>query len=198
VAVHNYTQTIQIQTEVVECCPCPVFVEFYSRICLTTEENARKNLSQVKKNLSHNTVYILPKTPTHYKALTDTHITKPTHTHTTKQYKTTTVQIKTKKEKQFVTRVVFTLLCSLLIKIRNHLMPRHMYMEAVCACLPNFSMSHARLWFFSFSNIISLWGNIFSVGYYVCGVLLILLIKCGIFHVWLCSYRELESEIITV
>jgi hypothetical protein len=77
--------------------------EFYPGICLTTEEKARKNLSQgkknlsqVNKNLSHNTVYILPKTPTHYKALTDTHITKPTHTHTTKQYKTTTAQIKKK------------------------------------------------------------------------------------------------------
>jgi hypothetical protein len=41
-----------------------------------------ENLSQGKKNLSHSTVYILPKTPTHYKALTNTHITKPTHTHT--------------------------------------------------------------------------------------------------------------------
>ena len=91
--------------------------EFYPAICLTTEEKARKtlsqdkkNLSQVKKNLSQSTVYILPKTPTHYKTLTNTHITKPTHTHThkhthththththnTKQYKTATVQIKTK------------------------------------------------------------------------------------------------------
>ena len=43
---------------------------------------ARKNLSQVKKDLSQSTVYILPKTPTHYKTLTNTHITKPTHTHT--------------------------------------------------------------------------------------------------------------------
>jgi hypothetical protein len=56
----------------------------------------KKNLSQVKQNLSQSAVFILPKTPTHYKALTNTHITKPTHTHTTKQYKTTTVQIKTK------------------------------------------------------------------------------------------------------
>jgi hypothetical protein len=79
------------------------------RFYVTTVEKARKNLSQgkknfgqVKKNLSQSTVYILPKTPTHYKTLTNTHITKPihinTHTHkhehTTKQYKTTTVQIK--------------------------------------------------------------------------------------------------------
>jgi hypothetical protein len=95
----------------------PRLCEFYPGICLTTEEKARKNLSQgkenlsqvkknlsqgkenlsqVKKNLNHSTVYILPKTPTHYKALTNTHITKPTPIHTTKQYKTTTVQIKTK------------------------------------------------------------------------------------------------------
>jgi hypothetical protein len=50
-----------------------------------------KNLSQVKKNLSQSTVYILAKHPhkhTNYNP-------PPTHTHTTKQYKTTTVQIKT-------------------------------------------------------------------------------------------------------
>ena len=73
----------------------PRLCEFYPGICLTTEEKARKNLSQgkknlsqVKKNLSQSTVYILPKHP---------HITKPaqTHTHITKQYKATTVQIKT-------------------------------------------------------------------------------------------------------
>jgi len=81
----------------------PRLCEFYPGICLITEEKARRNLSQgkinlsqVKKNLSQSTVYILPKTPTHYKALTSTHIAKPTHTHTTKQYKTTTIQIKTK------------------------------------------------------------------------------------------------------
>jgi hypothetical protein len=83
--------------------------EFYPGICLTTEEKARKNLSQ-------STVHILPKTPTHYKTLTNTHITKPTHTHThahthtTKQYKTTTVQIKAKcvqeKQEYLVSNVV--------------------------------------------------------------------------------------------
>jgi hypothetical protein len=56
----------------------------------------KKNLIQVKKNLNHSAVYILPKASTHYKALTNKHITKLTHTHTTKQYKTTTVQIKMK------------------------------------------------------------------------------------------------------
>jgi hypothetical protein len=69
----------------------PRLCEIYPGICLTTEEKARKNLSQgkknhsqVKDNLSHSTVYILRKTPTLYKALTNTHITKPTHTHTYK------------------------------------------------------------------------------------------------------------------
>jgi hypothetical protein len=74
----------------------PRLCEFYPGICLTTEEKARKNLSQgkknlsqVKKNLSQRTVYILPKHP---------HITKPsqthtlqnphTHTHTHTHYKT--------------------------------------------------------------------------------------------------------------
>jgi len=47
--------------------------EFYLGICFTTEEKARKNLSHGKKNLSHSTVYILPKHP---------HITKPTQTET--------------------------------------------------------------------------------------------------------------------
>jgi len=84
----------------------PCLCEFFPGICLTTEEKARKNLSQgkknlsqVKKNLSQSTVYILPKHPhkhTHYK---NPHIHTHTHTHThtyiTKQYKTTTVQIKT-------------------------------------------------------------------------------------------------------
>jgi len=32
--------------------------EFYPGICLTTEEKAQKNLSQVKKNLGQSTVYI--------------------------------------------------------------------------------------------------------------------------------------------
>jgi len=90
VAVHIYTQTIhrttQITTEQHKFKLCgrvravPRLCEFYAGICLTTEEKARKNLSQgeknlsqVKKNLSQSTVYILPKTPTHYKTLTNTH-----------------------------------------------------------------------------------------------------------------------------
>jgi len=44
----------------------PRLCEFYSGICLTTEEKARKNLSQGKKNLSEYSIHIT-KTPTHYK-----------------------------------------------------------------------------------------------------------------------------------
>ena len=84
----------------------PRLCEFYPGICLTTEEKARKNLDQVKKNLSQGTVYILPKHPhitkptrarerTHTHTPTQTHSPPHTHTHVTKQYKTTTVQIKT-------------------------------------------------------------------------------------------------------
>ena len=61
----------------------PRLCEFYPGICHTTEEEARKNLSQGSRRV---TVYILhiTKTPTHYKTHTHTrpHITKPTHTHT--------------------------------------------------------------------------------------------------------------------
>jgi hypothetical protein len=98
----NNNRTTQIQANVEECGSCPVFCEFYPGICLTTEKKPRKNLSQGKKSFSQSTVYILPKTRTHYKTLTNTHMTKPTHTHTqaythiTKQCKTTTVQIKIK------------------------------------------------------------------------------------------------------
>jgi hypothetical protein len=35
-----------------ECGPCPVFASFYPGICLTTEEKARKNHSQGKRNFS--------------------------------------------------------------------------------------------------------------------------------------------------
>jgi len=47
----NNNRTTQITTNVEECGPCPV-CEFYPGIYLTTEEKARKNLSQGKKNLS--------------------------------------------------------------------------------------------------------------------------------------------------
>jgi len=86
----------------------PRLCKFYPGICLTTEEKARKtclgkkNLSQVKKNLSQSTVYILPKHPhitkpaqTHTLQTPHIHTHTHTHTHITKQYKATTVQIKT-------------------------------------------------------------------------------------------------------
>jgi NADH dehydrogenase FAD-containing subunit len=66
----------------------PRLCVFYPGICLTTEEKARKtlsqgkkNLSQVKKNLSQSTVYILPKHPNITKP-TQTHTLQKTHTHT--------------------------------------------------------------------------------------------------------------------
>jgi hypothetical protein len=52
----------------------PGLGEFYPGICLTTEEKARKNLSQGSRRVL---VDILPKHP---------HITKPTHTHTHTQH----------------------------------------------------------------------------------------------------------------
>ena len=51
----------------------PRLCELYPGICLTTEEKARKNLSQGSRRLL---VYILPK-----RIHTYPHITKPTHTH---------------------------------------------------------------------------------------------------------------------
>ena len=50
----------------------PRLCKFYPGICLTTEEKARKNLSQGSRRVL---VYILPK---------HTHITEPIHTHTHK------------------------------------------------------------------------------------------------------------------
>ena len=45
--VHIYTQTIHRATQQLEeCRPCPVLASKYPGICLTTEEKARKNLSQ--------------------------------------------------------------------------------------------------------------------------------------------------------
>ena len=102
----NNKRATQITTNVKECGPCPVFANFTLAFTLQLRKKhgktcqGKKTLSQVKKNLSQSTVYILPKHP---------HITKPTqthtlqnphihtHTHITKQYKTTTVQIKTNR-----------------------------------------------------------------------------------------------------
>jgi len=56
----------------------PRLGEFYPVICLTTEEKARENLSQGKKNLSQSTVYILPKVQYTYYQKYSTHITNST------------------------------------------------------------------------------------------------------------------------
>jgi hypothetical protein len=47
----NNNRTTQITTNVEECGPCPVFASFTLAFAFSTEEKARKNLSQVKKNL---------------------------------------------------------------------------------------------------------------------------------------------------
>jgi len=65
----------------------PRLCEFYPDICLTTEEKARKNLSQGKKNFSQfkekpQLEYSIHITKTHTHTSTHTHITKLTHTHT--------------------------------------------------------------------------------------------------------------------
>jgi hypothetical protein len=89
----NNNRTTQIQTNVEECGPCPVFSSFTLAFALQLREKdgktsvtVRKTLSQVKKNLSRSTVYELPKTPTQYKTHTHTHTNththKQTHTHT--------------------------------------------------------------------------------------------------------------------
>jgi hypothetical protein len=114
VAVHIYTQTIHSTTQTIHSTTqkngrvraVPRLCGFYPDVCLTTAEKARKNLSQVKKNLSHSTKTSVTVQYTYYQK--HPHITKPsqthtlqnshtqTHTHTTKQYKYTTAQIKTK------------------------------------------------------------------------------------------------------
>ena len=68
-AVHIYTQTVHRTTQNKQCIeqhkfihrttqkfwgkcgPCSVFCELYPGICLTTEEKARKNLSQVSRSV---------------------------------------------------------------------------------------------------------------------------------------------------
>ena len=71
----------------------PRLCEFYPDICLTTEDIARKNLSQ-------SILYIYQNTHTLQNPRIHTHTHTNTHTHITKQYKTTTAQIKTKYNKK--------------------------------------------------------------------------------------------------
>jgi hypothetical protein len=67
--VHIYTQTIHGTTQstqtihkttqftnLEECGPCPVIGSVYTGICLTTEEKARKNLSQGSRRMPAGTV----------------------------------------------------------------------------------------------------------------------------------------------
>jgi hypothetical protein len=71
--------------------------EFYPGICLTAEEEARKNLIQDSRRVQ---VYILQRHP---------HITKPIHTHThTKRYKTTAVNLKQAQHKIYANEIVTT------------------------------------------------------------------------------------------
>ena len=82
----------------------PHLCEFYPGICLTTDEKALENRSQVKKNFSQCTVYILPKLPyitkpSHTRTHTHTHTHKHTNTQTQKQ-KNTHTNTKTQKHTQ--------------------------------------------------------------------------------------------------
>jgi len=58
----------------------PRLCKFYPGICLTTEEKARKNLSQGKKNLSQVKKTSVKVQYTYYQK--HPHITKPSQTHT--------------------------------------------------------------------------------------------------------------------
>jgi hypothetical protein len=95
VAVHIYTQTIHSTTQITteqhkkndRVRAVPSLCEFYPGICLTTDEKARKNLSQgkknlsqVKKNLSHSTKTSVTVKYTFYQK--HQQITKPSQTHT--------------------------------------------------------------------------------------------------------------------
>jgi len=93
VAVHIYTQTIhritQITTNVEECGPWPVFVNFTLAFALQLRKKHGKTSVRVRKTSVR--VHIA-KTPTHYK---NTHTHTNTHKHITKKYKTSTLKIKT-------------------------------------------------------------------------------------------------------
>ena len=119
VAVHIYTQTIhrttQIQANLEECGPCPVFASFILAFALQprkkhgeTSVRVRKTSVRVRKTsvrlrkTSVKVQYIYYQKHPHIKKPSQTHtlqnplIHPHVHTHITKQYKTTTVQIKTK------------------------------------------------------------------------------------------------------
>jgi hypothetical protein len=74
----------------------PSLCEFYPGICLTTEEKARKTLTQGSRRDSKYTHYQDTHTLQNPNKQTNKHThTTHTHTHITKQFKTIRVQIKT-------------------------------------------------------------------------------------------------------
>ena len=100
----NNNRKTQIQTNVEECGPCPVFVSFTLAFALQLRKKHGKTSVRVRK-----TSVRLRKTSVKVQyAYYQKH--PHAHTHTTKQYKTTTVQIKTKcvqeKQQYLVSNVV--------------------------------------------------------------------------------------------
>jgi uncharacterized protein YceK len=85
----NNNRTTQIQANMEECGPCPVFASFTLAFALQLRKKQEKTSVRVRKTsvrLRKTSVKVkyayYQKTPTHYKTLTNTHITKPTHTPT--------------------------------------------------------------------------------------------------------------------
>ena len=95
------TQTIQRTTQLTnreECVSCPIFTSYTLTFALQLRKKHGKTSVRVRKTsvrLRKTSEYgiRITKTPTHYKTHTNTHITK--------QYKTTTVQIKTKRSARY-------------------------------------------------------------------------------------------------
>ena len=101
-------RTTQIQTNVEECRPCPVFASFTLAFALQLRKKHGKTSVRVRKTSVRLRKTSVKVQYTYYQK--HPHITKPSQihtlqnplihpharTHTTKQYKTTTVQIKAK------------------------------------------------------------------------------------------------------
>ena len=104
----NSNRTTQIQTNVEECGPCPVFASFTLAFALQLRKKHGKTLIRVRKTsvrlrkTSVTVQYTYYQKHPHITKFSQTHtlqnplIHTRAHTHTTKQYKTTTVEIKTK------------------------------------------------------------------------------------------------------
>ena len=103
----NNNRTTQIQTNVEECGPCPVFASFTLAFALRLRKKHGKTSVRVRKTsvrlrkISVKVQYAYYQKHQHITKPSQTHtlqnplIHSHAHTHTTKQYKTTTVQIKT-------------------------------------------------------------------------------------------------------